>query len=330
MVFIAFGTYGGGEGDYWHLKESVENCTTLTDVLFGGGMEQQYKFLAYWLDGNYTLWRLIIYSLQFIGMFSLLKAAKLNTYSFLLIFTTMCLVPSVYGRAFWGGIFFFIGMVLLINKRNPLFLLIMLLSYFSHTQNVLLIALLPLCLFNINKWHILLMVLLLGVVATAFKDYFTLFVDSGGIEGADYINSKVNEYSSDNVNVNDSIINSIGELILFIIRYVPLFVFLFYLSYLVIKSEKVALLATPFRRMIGFPILLFFFSLVLLRADINENYFYRCLVMMQFPISLIMSHMQDYKLLKKKTFLRYNYLFTLAFEFSYCKDLYYAYAGGLY
>ena len=60
LLLIAFGTYGGGEGDYLHYKEAVEDIHSLADVLYNKGMEIQYYYLAYILGGNYTIWRLVV------------------------------------------------------------------------------------------------------------------------------------------------------------------------------------------------------------------------------------------------------------------------------
>ena len=90
VLLIVFGTYGTGEGDYLHYKESVESIHSLFDVFYYNGMEVQYNYLALFLEGNYTLWRLVIFSVQFIGMSLLLYKAKLNTYPILLFFIAIC------------------------------------------------------------------------------------------------------------------------------------------------------------------------------------------------------------------------------------------------
>ena len=117
ILLIAFGTYGGGEGDYLHYKKAVENIHSLADVFYYTGMEVQYYYLAYLSEGSYTLWRFFIFSIQFFGLGWFLYKAKLNTYPILLTFTSLFLVTSVYGRVYWGVIYFFMGCYLLIEKR---------------------------------------------------------------------------------------------------------------------------------------------------------------------------------------------------------------------
>lgn len=115
LLFISFGTYGGGEGDYIHLKQIVESFQDLSDVFFRQGMEIQYNYLAYYVGGNYTLWRLAIYSVQFIGLGWFLYKAKMNTYTFLICFISLSLVSSVYGRSVWGVIYFYMGIYLFVE-----------------------------------------------------------------------------------------------------------------------------------------------------------------------------------------------------------------------
>jgi hypothetical protein len=105
IILIAFGVYGCGEGDYLHYKDKMSLYHSLADVYYYDMMEIQYNYLAYLVNGNYDLWRLVVFSVQFIGLSWFLYKAKLNTYPVLLSFITICLVISIYGRAFWGLIY---------------------------------------------------------------------------------------------------------------------------------------------------------------------------------------------------------------------------------
>ena len=155
ILLIAFGTYGTGEGDYLSYKRVVELIHSTIDVISLNGMEIQYNYLAYYLGGNYTLWRLVIFSVEFIGMSWLLYKAKLNTYPVLLTFVAVCLLLYTYQRSYWGVIFYFLGLYLLLEKKNPLFLILIGLCYFSHTQNIVLLVLLPLSFINLKGWQMI-------------------------------------------------------------------------------------------------------------------------------------------------------------------------------
>lgn len=328
ILLIAFGTYGGGEGDYLHYKESVEEFHTLFDVMYYNGMEIQYNYLAYVVGANYDLWRLVIFSIQFIGMSWLLSKVKLNTYPVFLCFITICLVLYTYQRAYWGVIFYFMGLYLLLEKKNPLFLIIIALCYVSHTQNIVLLALLPLAFVNFRKWQLFLVFLLIGVLATILKDYFTAYLDSGGVEGAEYLNDKAQRYSEGGLG---NFGNSIGEYIMFIFRYVPLAVIvLTCLKMIFSNRDRYLAFYKPFRGIVNITIGLTIASLVVLFADLGAGtFFYRIISMTLFPVSLLLPYMVENRIVKKQSFNRYIWIYISVAEMGYMKDIYYAYANGV-
>lgn len=328
ILLIAYGTYGGGEGDYLHYKESVEEFHTLFDVMYYNGMEIQYNYLAYIVGANYDLWRLVLFSVQFIGMSWLLYKAKLNTYPVFLCFVSICLVLYTYQRAYWGVIFYFMGLYLLLEKKNPLFLIIIALCYISHTQNIVLLALLPLGFINIRKWQLLLVILLIGVLATTLKEYFTIYLDSGGVEGADYLNDKAQRYSEGGLG---NFGNSIGEYIMFVFRYVPLAVIVIScLKMIFVNRNRYMAFTKSFRGIINITIGLTIASLVVLFADLGAGtFFYRIISMTLFPISLLLPYFVETKTIKKATFRAYVLVYILVAEMGYFKDIYYAYANGV-
>lgn len=328
ILLIAFGTYGTGEGDYLHYKENVEMFHSLYDVMFYNGMEIQYNYLAYLCDGNYNLWRLVIFSIQFVGMSWLLYKAKLNTYPVLLSFIAICLIYYTYQRSYWGVIFFFLGLYLLLNKKNPLFIIIMALCYFSHTQNIVLLALLPLGFINLKRWEILLVVLSFGVIAATFKDSFSTLLDNGGIEEADYFNNKIANYGEGGTNFFGG---SIGEYAVFVLRYVPLALIVLKFVVMIFQNrEKYFAIEKSFRGVMNVTLGLIIISIVILVSDIGVGiFFYRILAMALFPIALLLPYMVQKGVIKKKTLNTYLFIYVICSELSYLKDFYYAYVHGI-
>ena len=328
IMLIAFGTYGSGEGDYLQYKENVSLFHSLIDVYYYDGMEIHYNYLAYLLDGNYNLWRLVVYSIQFIGMSWFLYKSKLNTYPIFICFISLCLVLSVYNRAFWGAIYFFMGTYLLIEKKNPLFIIAVALCYVSHTQNLVLLVLFPLAFFDIKKWHLLLVLLLVGTIVTMIKDTFISIIDAGGIENADYVNRKMNVYSQSELG---NFGNSLGEFLLAMLRYVPLTIIsLSCVNTILRKREKYVLFYKPYRRILNVTLGVVITSIVVLLASLGGGtFFYRIVAMTFFPFSIILPYMMNIGIITKKSFNRYIFLFLFATEYSYVKDVYYAYAHGM-
>lgn len=323
---ILFGAYGGGEGDYFTYKEAVESIHSLVDVYYFDSMEMQYYYLAYMLDGDYFLWRIVIFSIQFIGLSWFLYMAKLNTYPIFFCFTSICLYSSIYGRSFWGAIFFFMGVYLMIERKNPLFLIAVALSYFSHTSNLVLIALLPLGFFDIKRRHILL-IICFGFIIPYFHEFFTDYLYYGGIEGTDYLNSKLIIYSESSLRFLG---NSIGEVVTALLRYIPMFTILFILLKLIFNSRnKYIGILMPSRRIINITLGVVMVSFIFLFSSIGGNVLaYRVLNLIIFPLSLILPYLVENKIVSKKKFHIFMLFFILSIELNYIKDLYYFYVGG--
>ena len=329
LLLIGFGTYGTGEGDYLHYKENISYLQSMLDVTVSNGMEIHYNYLAYILGGNYTLWRLVLFSVQFVGMSWLLYKSKLNTYPVLLSFVTICLLVYTYQRSYWGVIFYFLGLYLLFKKKNPLFLIVIALCYFAHTQNIALLALLPLGFINFKRWQLFLLVLLIGTMAALLKDYLTAFIKSGGIEDADYFNEKISRYGQGGTKYFGG---SLGELLLFLLRYIPMTVIVLTMAKLIfISRAKYLSIDKSYRGVINVAIGLVIASLVVLAASSLGIgiFFYRLLSMVLFPVALLLPYMKDNKILKKKDVNNYILLYIVTTEFSYVKDFYYAYAHGI-
>jgi hypothetical protein len=331
ILFIIFGTYGGGEGDYFHYKELVEEYNSLQDVLFYTGMEKQYTLLSHYVGGNYTLWRLVLFSIQFLGLGFFLYKAKLNTYTVLLSFTSFCLVTSVYGRAFWGAIYFFMGVYLLIEKKNPLYLIAIALCYFSHTSNIVLIALLPLAFINFKKWHVIVIVVVFGSLVALFRDAFTNLINTGGFdaEGAEYFNSRLQNYG--NLDTKNYFGKAIGETISIILRDTFVITILFSVISLMFKNQnRYISIYRPVRGVVNITIGLVVLASVILAASIGSAaLFYRIFDMTFFPICIILPCLRNSNHIRKKVYDIYIYLFIFYSEYGYLRDLYYAYADGV-
>lgn len=327
LLLIAFGTYGTGEGDYLHYGEVVPVFKSLSDVYFYNGMEIQYNYLAYILGGNYILWRFVIFSIQFVGLSYFLYKAKLNTYPVLLCIITICLVLYTYQRSYWGVMFYFMGLYLLLEKKNPLFLMAIASCYFAHTQNIVLLVLFPLGFLNIKSWHLLLVIVLLGVITTLFKDGFVNLVDSGGVEDYDYFNSKIQTYGSEGKGYFG---DSIGEKAVFTLRYVPLVLISALWLRMIVEKSIILTFQKPYRGVINVAIGTVFVSLVFLFTAVGSStFFYRILSMALFPISIVLPYMVENNSLKRNVFIKYIWIYIICSELSYVKDLYYAYSAGL-
>ena len=118
ILLIAFATYGTGEGDYLHYKENVALFESMFDVMRYNGMEIQYNYLAYIVGGNYTLWRLVIFSIQFIGMSWLLHKAEYI--SRLFEYYNNLLIVIHISTLILGSYILFYGNILAFREEEPI------------------------------------------------------------------------------------------------------------------------------------------------------------------------------------------------------------------
>lgn len=330
ILLIAFGTYGTGEGDYLSYKRVVELIHSTIDVVSLNGMEIQYNYLAYYLGGNYTLWRLVIFSVEFIGMSWLLYKSKLNTYPVFLTFVVVCLLLYTYQRSYWGVIFYFLGLYLLLEKKNPLFLIFIGLCYFSHTQNIVLLVLLPLSFINLKGWQVIAILSLVGVLATVFEDYLLSIINAGGIENSDYLNSKIHTYGEGGTNYFGG---SIGEFLQTLFRYLPVAViFINWVMIILTRRKEYLSVDKTYRGIVNVAIGLVIAALVMWTASSTGIgiLFYRIASMTLFPMVLLLPYMVEKNILRKRTFNFIILFYIIGSEFSYFKDLYYAYVAGAY
>lgn len=227
-------------------------------------------------------------------------------------------------------IFYFIGLFLLIEKKNPLFLVVIGLCYFSHTQNVALLALLPMGFIKLKSWHLIAIVPFLGLIAVYFKDYLLAIIDSGGIEDADYLNSKIHTYGEGGTNYFGS---SAGEFLLFVFRYVPMVVVVLTWGKMILTNKKMYnSLGISYRGIMNITLGLVIAAVIVLSASSLGIgiIFYRVLAMALFPLVLLLPYMVDKKMLKKRTFNKILLVYMFCSEYSYMKDLYYAYVSGTF
>lgn len=329
FILIAFGTFGSGEGDSLHYEASVKMIHSLLEAESRlNGMELQYNYLAYLVDGNYYLWRFVIFSIQFIGMSLMMYKAKLNTYPTLLCFVSFFLILSVYQRSYWGVIYFFLGLYLLIEKKNPLFIIVMALCYLSHTQNILLFAMLPLAFIEFKKWHMLILFIYIGIMGPMLNNHFSNILDAGGIDGADYISGKMALYSQSEIGFFGA---SIGEYTISFLRYLPMVLFLLtWMRIILLRRDFYISFYRPFQRILNITVGILATSIVIYAADLGGGtFFYRTVAMAYFPVTILLPYMIDNHVIKHTTFNRYLIIFTIGSELSCLKDLYYAYVGGL-
>ena len=285
ILFILLGTYGNHFGDYFRYSEMIEIYGKSPWYDIGISMEPQYYYLAKIVDGSPTLWRLIIYSIEFIGLGFFLKKSNMNTYPTLLFFIVSCLFWATGHRAWWGLVYFFFGTYLCFYKRNYLYLLFCLAVLYSHSSHFILFCLLPIAFLRFNKYVAIFVIIMMLSSLNVFQDYFNTIL----IEGMEdeYASQKIHTYSSQGGQKFFG--DSIGEILQNVTSKVPIYIFYIYLFIRVIFNRNFRInMPTEVNAIVNISFCLFMAALVFNLIDTNSGIFAtRILTMCSFSAILI-------------------------------------------
>lgn len=285
VLFVALGTYGNHIGDYWRLNEVIELYGSTSTFDIGKSMEEQYYMLAKFVNGNYVLWRLVINAIAFIGLAFFLRKANMDNYPTLLLFAAMCLFWVAGHRGRWGYIYYYFGVFLFFKNKNPLYLLLAALSYFSHSSVVLLLALLPFSFFKFNRYLAIFAIIALVFGMGFFQDYF----DSIALNGLDneYYSHKVETYAGQTA--NNFFGSSIGEYLQNFFSMVPMYLFMFYMSKKMLFDRSFTEnMGREYNAVANVSIILFFVSIMAYFMNLGSGTIaYRILTMSTFPIIIL-------------------------------------------
>lgn len=301
MLFVIFGTFAYYTGDYAHYKNEVARL--YGNLLNPTHMEMIYVFLIDLTNGNYTLWRLCVFSVMFLLLHIFLKLSNQNTFHALFWYALLILPSAVSGRAPIGALSLFIGIIFFI-KGGYHYLLSILFFFFSilaHKSIVPLFLLIPFAKipFNSKLYPLLLLILpIVGILVESFL--LVLFVNQGWINEDGY-----KHY----ISYEAPFLDSIGGIVEFLVYTLPFnfFVLLFIAQMLKIKiSDKlyVHLRGVTF-------IFIVFLIVALVIFGYTNPMFYRYFEMLKYLLLLLLPFV--FPKLYQMRFTYGNFLFLFVF-----------------
>lgn len=325
LLFIAFGTFGNHLGDYWRINEMIEFYGKLSSDDIGTSMEKHYYILAKLVNGNYVLWRFVINCVAFIGFAFFLYKSKMANYSTLLLFASMCLFWVAGHRGWWGYIYYYYGVYLFFRDKKYIYLILATLSYFSHSSNILLLALLPIAFFKFNRYCTILVIVFLFFGLDRLQEYFNI-IAVNGVED-EYYSKKINAYSSQTE--NNFFGSSIGEYLQNFFILVPKYLFMFYmLKLLLFNKYNIRNMSTEQNAITNISVILFLASIAAFFMDLGSGTIaFRMLTMSTFPILLLSDFILDGKNQKYK--IKMSNWFLISIELTYIFSIYYASIHGV-
>ncbi len=283
-------------GDWFSYQEWVKTPYTLNE-----DKEAPYIFLRTFLNHNYLLFRIVVWGGAAFMLSLAFRLLRLDVKSGLFFFFSMFALLFSYARVSLAMAFFFLGYCLVIQvieeKKNPILLLggaaLMVVSVYFHRSMIVPLALSLISLIPFKKKTILLYVILAAVFFYVGSKYFNYFLAEGYISNDDLL-WKLDSVSSEN-ELQRNLNGNIKEFLKYASVFVPFVCITFALS----RKESRMNLPVKVYKLYYFVLFVIASALAMLIAFPNIVFFYRTLYMSIMPMSIILSFLYQYNLLRK-------------------------------
>lgn len=289
-AFIIYGVWGIQMGDYLSYAEIVRDVYNsgkyLSDYedFYLSHMEPIYNRLAIQCKGNIHLWRLVWFTVQWLGMGYMLWKLKINNYEAILVFILLVLYSVNGGRVSWGIGYFFLSLYLFLSTHKKRYLLFLILSYWAHTSMILLFAFLPAVFIKIKRLYIILGIFSIPFLVLLLNYIFNEYILVNEFEN-EYLNRKINIYG--NYESGSTIWGDyFGLIIRTLIYRIPLYLAVFKILIDIIRKR--VQLSDENRRYISFYFCLFIYTCCALFSNLKSGSFYnRYFIMLYLPSYIV-------------------------------------------
>ena len=323
-AFIIYGVWGIQMGDYPSYAEIVQDVYNRGKYLSDyedswlSHMEPIYNWLAIQCKGNIHLWRLVWFTVQWLGMGYMLWKLKVNNYEAILVFILLVFYSVNSGRVSWGIGYFFLSLYLFLSTHQKRYLLFLVLSYWAHTSMILLFSLLPILLVKFNRNRILVVILLIPVLVSVMNYVFDEFLLVNQFDN-EYLNRKLNTYGNNEFGASiwgETIVEFIS---VFIYRF-PLYVILYIVISFYLKLQ--VHLKDSIIRYFSFVFILFIYTCCAYFSNLKSGSFFNRYLMMLYLPSFVLIF--ELGLLKHKLLRRMLLVFWYFTNSQYLLYLYYS------
>lgn len=292
-------------GDFFHYAEVVQTGNNIEH------MESIYIWLTKVVHGNYLLWRLMVFGgalllyQQIIKRFGL--ESRLSTFVFLICF----ILVFNYARASLAFAVYFYGLSYLIKpSRNRILgyvfgIVILTCSQFFHNSAIVLIVLTPIILTPLNKWPMILMVVVVALLYVN-KIYDSILEYMWSIEGEETANVFLYYQQNEAIKFQGGLSGSFMNLLEYGLFYAPFFIITKDLFFNHIKADSVSIIL--YKVLFGIILIATVFAL----SSTTTVYFYRVLYMGLIPLCVELVYMFEKEFLSK-THLRFCVYFGLTY-----------------
>lgn len=298
IFFLLFSVTYTIDADFFHYKEIVANTREVLDY----GLEKVYQELILWLNNDYLGFRIVVWGLALVIYVLTAKRLKIDVkVSLVLLFVLFGSVFS-YARVTLACAVYFFGLSLCVESEKKaknriakfaLGIGLIVTSFFFHRSMIVLIALTPVGLIDMNKtkFYITLVAspIIIYVVQSLAGDILAL------AEMDDVISRRIdlyNGYEAGQANWK-GVIGSVTY-------YGTYAISLFVISRALLSNKRPVRIPSIMRLMSYLLALVYISLIMLIVMGGNDIYTHRYLKMTIIPISLLMTHCYMNKLISEK------------------------------
>lgn len=277
-------------------------------------LEELIKQIIAYCNGNYELFRFIIFGGTIFLIYCISHVMKINSYFALLFWFLLYYNVSFYARASLAMAIYFLGLALVVTKktRNPFFWIgigILISSVLFHRELIVAIALTPIIFIPLTaknfKWIILLLLLIIVPISLFIMNNPTILAEVSDNES---YNQKMDLYIESSINGLWAEGNIRGYISLFM-QYAYMFGAFYLISIRILSKKTSRYITHSINKLytVTFGIVLVSIIMYIVFGQYNI-YFYRIFYISLIPTGIILAYLFIHRLLKVKWIL---YLFTI-------------------
>lgn len=332
VVYIVLAVVGLQSGDYIHHIEDIEYVynemrlsRSLNDSMMFFHMEPIYNYLAYWLKGNYFLWRMVVFGITYVILFYTVKKLSINYWKYFLLFTLISFSGFIVGRMYWGVALFFCAIACARKTSNFWYLILAVVAMVGHKCLYILPAFIPFVFLKMNKKTVVISGLLLvgmTVVLHNLFGYLSFFSDYD-----EQFSRNLNYYEETSGMKMAIFGQSTGEQIIYFTRFLAMLIITVSIINKTLSKKVVLPNYVQSLLVLGFLILLlaFAFSLV----GMPGIYTWRYITISWFPMTFVIFYFNKNKLLSQQLWDLFMTLMFISFETSLTVPIFYASVRGV-
>ena len=304
LLFIYLGTYAYFTGDYAHYQHEISRLST--NPLNPTHMEFVYIFLAKWVNGDYTLWRLHVFVTMFLLLGYLLKLTRTNNFQTLFWYSLFILPDAVGGRCPIAITAYFIAVVYLSRRKYLQGFFFAILGAFMHKTILPILLFLPFSRIKINSKLFVLSYPLFLIVGITFNRYLIDYLAAYGFISKESFEGYL-QYDK-------HLFASIGGTIGFFIMFLP-YNFAVIANIKALLGYKIKIKDISIVRLRSFTnVFVLFLLLGLFLFGTTSPMFYRYYEMLKYPLLLLLPYM--YPKLYQLRLTKNNFNLLMLFMFS--------------